>query len=173
MAKCGGDFMKEYKLSLGYYIFIAIFGIFGALAVVLGFSMITDSNTAAAEDEGPLAWIFIVVGTVWVISAMTMILQIFFYKKSGLKLSKEGISDTLVFMNILAFYFVMPVKFIPWDAINSISEEKGVLVAVVDTSKVDASGMAKLLLKLCGYQFCAMFVKPRVTREDINEYRSA
>ena len=86
---------------------------------------------------------------------------------------KHGIgTQTIILLtNIFAFFFAMPVKFIPWDAVIAFDEEKGYMVAYLDTSKVEAGGFAKTLLKLGGYRFCGSFVNPVIKEEDIEEFR--
>ena len=164
--------MKNFKLSSKFYLFIPFFAAVGFLAVHMGFSMLFDGLTMEEGGEGivlPVA--FAIAGVTYLIVAVTMILQLVFYKGSGLKMNEEGIHDTFVLTNIFAFFFAMPVKFIPWDAVIAFDEEKGYMVAYLDTSKVNAGGLAKSLLKLGGYRFCGPFVEPAVTEEDIKEFR--
>lgn len=164
--------MKEYKLSTSYYIFIVFFVAAGVLGLYAGFHMLIDNTDANGGEEGILLSVaFLILGTLYIIAGFTMLLQAIYYKGIGLKISKEGIGETLVFMNIFAFYFVMPVKFIPWDAVVKLGTEKGYIMADIDASKVTAGSISKILLKLAGYGFCMSFVKPKVTREDIDAFR--
>lgn len=83
---------------------------------------------------------------------------------------EDGIEQTFVCVNLLAFMFVAPISFIPWDAVGKISERQGFYSAPVDTDKVKAGFMGKFLLKLAGFGFGSGMVKPAVDREDIRHY---
>ena len=159
--------MKNFKLNSKFYLFIVFFAVVGAVLIHMGFSLLLDD---AGGQGVVLPALFALVGASYLIVAMTLILQLVFYKGSGLKMDEEGIHETFVLANIFAFFFAMPVKFIPWDAVRAFDEEKGCMVAYLDTSKVEAGGFSKALLKLGGYRFCGSFVNPVVTEEELKEF---
>lgn len=159
--------MKEIKLGTMFYVFIALFAVVGVGAIHMGLSLMVDDT----DDQGVIfSLLIILIAAGYVLSAVTMLMQVIFYKGIGLKLSEEGVSDTLVIVNVFAFFFVAPVRFIPWDALSEIKDEGRFVMALVDTSKVKANGFAKLLLKIFGYHFCIGYAKPRVTLEDIEAF---
>ena len=160
--------MKNFKLNSKFYLFIVFFAVVGIVAVHMGVTMLFDGETG---DGVVLPAVFALAGATYFIVAITMLVQLVLYKGIGLKLNDKGIYETFVLTNIFAFFFAMPVKFFPWDAVAAFDEEKGYLVAYLDTSKVEASGFAKTLLKLGGYRFCGSFVDPIITEEDIEEFR--
>lgn len=164
--------MKEFKLSGVFYGFMAFFGVFGVLALNMGFSMLAENAGTTGGDEGILfPVLFILVSAVMILSTITMIMQVVFYKGKGLKLTEEGICDSFVCLTIFALYFFVPVRFIPWDAVKHITKENGYWNAEVDTSKVVAGGFAKALLKIAGFNFGMSFVKPKVKYEDIAAFK--
>lgn len=112
--------MKEIKLGTMFYVFIAFFAVVGVGAIHMGLSLMVDDT----DDQGVIfSLLIILIAAGYVLSAVTMLMQVIFYKGIGLKLSEEGVSDTLVIVNVFAFFFVAPVRFIPWDALSEIEDE--------------------------------------------------
>lgn len=161
--------MKEFKLSVSFYVMMVFFAVAGLFAIKTGLTFILEP----AELGSLFGYLFALIGALWFISSLTMLLQIVSYKGTGLKMDKEGIHDTLIFGTVLAFYFCFPIKFIPWEAVKAVNTKKGITYALVDAYKVQASIAGKVLVKLFGYGFGGNFVKPRVTQEDIKKYVKA
>lgn len=163
--------MKTYKLSGSYYGTVVFLMVLSVLFSKCGYMLLLD-YAIGKEDSSILilAIPFILAGTAAFISVATMIMQIFFYKGIGIKLSEEGISDTLVYAGWMMFNIIIPVKFIPWDAILNVywDSQYRCMAAEVDISKVKASKFGKFVLKHEGYYF--RDVKPKPTREEILDF---
>ncbi|MBR4020848.1 MAG: hypothetical protein IKI99_06005 [Firmicutes bacterium] len=160
--------MNTYKLGMKFIVMMVFLAVVSVLAASVGISMVKD---AGPDGENRILGIaFLVVGVSYVWSTLMMLAQLLMYKGTGLQMSAEGIANSFVCVNLFAFMFVAPVGFIPWDAVGKISEERGFYHASVDTSKVEAGFMGKLLLKLAGFTFGSGMIKPAVKLEDIHRY---
>ena len=133
----------EYKAKLNakfYIVFILLLGI-----VILGWYGIyfLNANEILTEDNLPidnntkliLSVAMSAVVLSWSVSVFTLIRQIIL--NSAFSLDDEGIHYTATATNILAFIFIVPVKKIPYDAIDKICEENGVLTLFINKQKVD------------------------------------
>ena len=81
--------MKNFKLNSKFYLFIVFFAVVGVVAVHMGFTMLFDGETG---DGVVLPAVFALAGATYFIVAITMILQLVFYKGIGLKMNNEGIN---------------------------------------------------------------------------------
>lgn len=160
--------MKTYKISVKFIVMTVFMIAIAVLAVSVGASMIREDGIDG--ENGMLGVLFLVVGASYVWSAWMLLMQMIVDKGIGMRLTEEGIEQTFVCVNLLAFMFVAPVSFIPWSAIGEISERQGFYSAPVETDKVQAGFMGKFLLKLAGFGFGSGMVKPSVKREEIRRY---
>lgn len=160
--------MKTYKISVKFIVMTIFMAAVAILAVSTGLGMIKEDGIGG--ENGPFGVLFFVVGASYVWSAWMMLAQLIVDKGIGMRLTEEGIEQTFVCVNLLAFMFVAPISFIPWDAVGKISERQGFYSAPVETDKVKAGFMGKFLLKLAGFGFGSGMVKPAVDREDIRHY---
>lgn len=168
--------MKLYKLNWRYWFFLVLF----AGTVILGGRVIYMllNQEVTLEDGTAMGFIASLVLslalllplTSYLISTITMLRLLIGHDRCGLTLTPIGIEDTVVFVNILAFIFVLPVKCIPWEAITYYDNEEKTPYIRVNVRQVQAGFAAKMILKILGYHFCYPFVKPYVTNEDIAGY---
>lgn len=167
--------MKEYKVGWRVYVFLCLFiilllGTANAIAMLL--------TGQVADENGEIDKVFNII-----VSAMLSIVlftyayttyntlrQLFKFKGNGLTITSNGIENTVVFIYVLAFIIVVPVKQIPWEAVTYYDPNNNAPYIRVKRSQVEAGWFAKLLL-LLGYHFCYSFVKPCVTDEDIAPYK--
>jgi len=129
--------LKLYKL---YIAAILLFGI-----VILGWYGVyfLNKNTIFMEDNLPMdnrikLLFSIAIGVVvlsWTISLFTLVRQI--WMGQAFSMDEEGIHSTATGTIIFALIFIIPVRTIPYSAIENISEESGVLTLHIDKAKID------------------------------------
>jgi len=155
--------MKTYKLSVKSIFLAVFFAAVSLLAISVGLQILKDGDL-----EVLIGILFILAGLSYTDTALTIILQILKCNGNGLTISDKGIEHTFVIVNILAFMFAAPIRCIPWESITE--WKKGEMIISVDTSKIEAGVLAKLLIKLTGYYFCKGNLKNSVAVEDVLVY---
>ncbi len=129
------------KLNLKFYIAsvillgMVVFGWYGLYFL--------NANEILMEDNAPMdsqtkLTFSIIIGSVvlsWSISFLTLVRQII--HGQAFSINKDGIHYTCTAINVLAFIFIIPIKTIPYDAIEKIYEEDGILTLFIDKNKVD------------------------------------
>lgn len=72
-------------------------------------------------------------------------------KRGYMTLTDRGIEDTLVVFNLFAFWTVLRVRLIPWEAVRSVEDAEGVLSLQLDVRRLPPGStgwLATLLLRL-------------------------
>ncbi len=168
--------MKTHKVGWSAW-FLTVFL---AAVIALGVKVIVMLLAGeVAMEDGPmdptyarvLAIVSALVLLTWLISVLTMLRQLIFYRGTELTLTHEGIEHTTVTVVILAFVLVLPIKFIPWEAVTYYGKKDGHPYVKVDTGRVKASFVAKAILKASGYAFCGNACRPPVTVEEVERYQ--
>lgn len=168
--------MKAFKLNWRFWffaIFLIVVCLFGAAAV----RMLLRNEVALEDGPMPpilsrfLAAFISVILLSYLYSSIVMLWQVFRYKGLGLTLTSAGIENTVVYINLLAFVIVAPVKLIPWEAVHYTDFDEKSPYARVRIRKVEAGLPAKAILFIMGYHFCYGFVRPCVAVEDIQKYQ--
>ena len=129
------------KLNLKFYIVsILLLGI-----VALGWygAYFLNTNEILIEDNTPMdsqtKMLFtIAIGAVvfsWTFSLFTLIRQMLF--GCAFMIDENGIHTTATAINVLAFIFIVPIRTIPFYAIERVSEDDGILTLHIDKSQVD------------------------------------
>ena len=103
-------------------------------------------------DSGPMppstkAIFTVLTGAVvisWTVSLLALIRQI--CVGCAFRMDENGIHTTATAIMVLAFIFVVPVKTIPYDAIEQISENGGILSIRLDKSKIKVAPIFRLLV---------------------------
>lgn len=103
----------------------------------------------------------------YVYSFIIMLKQYIKHKGNAYTLTQNGIENTLTFINLFAFIFVLPVKKIPWEAIKVIDNSEGFYQIRVSIKMIEASLLAKGIMFIRGYNFCYKFSSPYITNEEI------
>lgn len=167
--------MKEYKAGWRYYFFL----IFFSLVSVLGSRviwMLLNGEVLDGDEEmsrGMAVFLTVMISLVlstYIQTAATLLWQLLRFHGCALEITSVGVEHTLVYVNILAFVLVFPVRLIPWEAVRYADLEEDMPYIRVDIKRVEACKLAKLLLWIMGFQFCVSFVKPRVTCEDVKPF---
>lgn len=80
--------------------------------------------------------------------------QIISHRNTAFTIDNEGIHNTIAYATFLFIPIILPVRFIPWSSAKELSSDGKILTLHVDKNLVDASPVAKLILKSLGYHFC-------------------
>jgi len=141
----------KFKASLNLRFYICTILLLGITVFGWYALWFLNANEILMEDNTPMDLetkrIFtIIMGIVilsWTASLFVLVRQIFLNK--AFWLDGEGIHQTLTAVNILAFIFIVPIKTIPFSAINKIYEENGILTAEIDKAQLDMPFLYRLL----------------------------
>lgn len=163
--------MKK-RFNLSFYICFA--GIGMVLALVIKVLVMLFKNKIEMED-GPMSlpmrifliFAILIVSLNYFISFANMLIVLVRNKGSAFIMDESGIYNCLTFIIIFAFIFVRKVDFIPREALSNINRDGKYLKATVNTKIIKASPIAKLLIKINGFNFGANFVSPKVDYDEI------
>ena len=166
--------MKEYKLGWRYWFFLILFSgvlLIGGKAVFMLFAgqVTMEDGTIDLLFNRVMAVALSVVLLTYLITVINLVKFLVLHRGCGLSITYQGIENTAVFINVLAFVLVLPVKLIPWEAVTYVDDEAAYIR--VNTKFIQAGFLAKLILKIFGFNFCHSFVKPKVKLEDILVYQ--
>lgn len=170
--------MKAYKATWRYYFFLILFtvvtlmGAWGLYMLLAGKVSFGDDLTAG---ENRFLCIFASVVLFFPIlsylqSAYYLWRQIIKFKGAVITLTDAGVENTLVFIWLFAFVFIRPVKFIPWEAVKYYDGGEGHPYIRLHTREIQARWLARLILRMQGFMFLYSFVKPCVSKTDIEGY---
>lgn len=100
--------------------------------------ILMEDNTPMDNQTKMLFTITIIVFVLsWTLSFFTLIRQaIFGY---AFMIDEDGVHTTATAINVLAFIFVVPIRIIPFCAIEKVSEENGILTLHIDRTKIDVN----------------------------------
>lgn len=170
------SFSKRFILFVVLFTAIAAFILYGLVFMM--------TNEIQVEQQGewvpmgfPLKlFICFVISLAEAVLVVTVV-KCWFYLLSGrgcFTLTPQGIENTFVMLNILAFYMVFSIKRIPRQAVVSLEQEQltGLVTANINTALLDetcCSRWARWILKWCGYSFGQGFAS--VSLEEIEQYR--
>lgn len=165
------------RFNLVFYICLAGIGI--VLALVIKVLVMLFNNQIAMED-GPMSLpmrilficVILLVSSSYFISFINMIIVLFKNKGAAFIMDEAGIHNCLTCTIVFAFIFVRKVDFIPREALSNIHKDGKYLKATVNTKLIKASPIAKLLIKISGFNFGANFVSPKVDYDEIISFVS-
>lgn len=152
------------RLNLRYYIVsvimlcLVVFVWYGIYFLNSNEILMEDNTPMDAEIKSVLTVLMSVVAVSWTISLLILIRQMFL--GCAFSIDEDGIRNTATANLILAFIFVVPVKRIPYNAIQQISEENGILTIRIDKSKIQTLPILKLFIRK-DYHFFLGFTKEK------------
>lgn len=165
--------MKTYKFGKGLWFLIALLAGTTVLAA-FGIPMLFRGEVSYAD--GPMGNDAIILGCVltavaltYVISLISVLRHFIAHKGTAMVLTDAGIENSIVVVNLLAFFFVFSVKLVPWKAVTCLEWNDKMLHMKVDAGQIKASPIAKLFIRLFGFP-CGSMAKPAVTAEDLEPY---
>ena len=165
----------RYKLNWRYHCFTCFLMLF--IYPIIKVMVMIAGNKITGENGEPLSLIWRIVvgiiifffGSLYIYVALSMLWRTIKNRGAAFIISENGIESTFTFQIVLALILLGRIKCIPWCAIKSYQQEDGGYTLKLDTSKVQASRMAKVYLKLFGYRFCKGFTQP-ISQEDFSLY---
>ena len=148
----GGEGMKfKAKLNLKFYIVSLI--LLGMVVLAWYGLFFLNTNEILMEDntqmDNQTKMLFtIVIGAVvisWTLSIFTMIRQMLI--GYAFSMDEDGINSTATAINVFAFIFIVPIKKIPYLAIERVSQDDGVLTLHIDKSKIDMNPIFRIFAR--------------------------
>lgn len=167
--------MKEHKLNAIFLVCFIAFGVVISLAIRVIYMSLTgqvhDENGEVLNKTIEIisSVLIAIVTSSYLYSFITMAKQYVLHGGQAFELTEREIENTMVYIYVLAFFFVIPVKCIPWEAVKYVCPHGKGYEATIDTKKVKSSLPAKLML-FTGYRFCHKFTKPKITEEELRLY---
>ena len=168
---------QEHKLGWRFWFFYIL--LFGTLLLGLrAISMLLTGQVSLEDEPMPpaFAWIMSILFAIplssYLYSVVVMTKQLIRHQATALTITEQGIENTLTFVYLFAFVFVIPVKLIPWNSVKYWDGEETPHYIRVKVSCIHAPMLAKLILWIRGYMFCHSFCNPAVTCEEIARYKA-
>lgn len=112
--------------------------------------------------------IALVIASSYLWSALVLLRQYLVHGGKAFTLTEKGIENTLTFVIIFAFVFVLRVKCIPWEAVTYADAETIYIRA--KRKHIRAGFLAKTIVTVKGFLFCHGFCKTKLTREEFETY---
>ena len=163
------------RLNLKFYI-ISIVMLCLVVFVWYGIYFL-NSNEILMEDNTPMdagtKSLFTILMSVVAISCIASLLTLIRQIVLGyaFRVDEDGIHSTATAIVILAFIFVVPIKRIPYSAIQQFSEENGILTIRIDKSKIQVVPFLRPFVRK-EYHFFSGFTKEKVEniKETLNDF---
>ena len=140
-AKLNAKFYIVFVLMLGLVVFVAYGAYFAATQEI----MMGDGAPMTTGMRVFLTVAVSVIGLTWFGSFLTMLRQIII--GYAFEIDENGIHKTATATTILAFILIMPIKTIPFDAIQSVSDKDGELILLLDRSKLDMIPFLRIFVR--------------------------
>lgn len=154
-AKLNGKFHFAF-IMLTAFVFIGWYGVY-----------VLNTNTILMEDGTPMSTeirlifsiLISLIAATWTFSLVVLGRQLI--SGAAFRIDEEGIHTTATAMVVLAFLVVVPIKDIPYDAIQKIEEKDGMLILSLDRKQIKTYPALRFLVRK-QYHFFAGFTKVRV-----------
>lgn len=163
------------KLNLKFYIVsllllgIVLLGWYGLY--FLNTNKILMEDNTPMNDQTKILFTIIISAVVlsWTFSLFVLIRQaIFGY---AFVVDENGIHTTATAINVLAFIFVIPIRTIPFSAVEKMSEDNGVLTLYIDKTKIDINPILRTFARKRYRLFSGFTVeKQNVVKAEIEKY---
>ena len=154
----------KFEAKLNFKFYIATFLLLGI--VVLGWYSVffLNSNEILMEDNMPMdnqtkmlfGTMISIVLLSWSFSFLTMLRQILI--GHAFSMDAEGIHLTATAINVLAFIFIVPIRKIPYSAIEKVSQENRSLCLHIDKSEIDIIPIFRVFARKKYYLFSGFTV---------------
>ena len=156
--------MLKAKLSIKFYVVtcillgLVIFCWYGIYFLNANEILLEDGTPMDSQTKLIFSVIMSIIVSSWTLSLLTVIRQMFL--GCAFYIDENGIHSTATAILILAFIFVVPVKRIPYEAIEQITEENGILSIKIDKSKIQTIAILKPFVRK-EYHFFSGFTKEK------------
>lgn len=163
------------KLNLKFYIVSVL--LLGMVALGWYFTYFLNANEILMEDNTPMdsqtktLFTIAVCAVVlsWTFSLFTLIRQMLF--GYAFTIDVNGIHSTATAINIFAFIFVVPIRTIPFSAIEKVSEDDGILTLHIDKTRVDMIPVLRVFARKKYHLFSGFTVKKQdVVKAQLEEF---
>ena len=157
--------MFEKKLSKSIYFSILFLTALVGVLIYLLLNQSPDLSQILGFDRSSgfgywfMLGFVVLISLVCLSSVFVLIRQVSKFNNTAFTVDNEGIHDTYIGITFFALIIIVPVKLIPWNAVKelkSIDEifNTGKIHIKVNQKEVVASPVAKLLLRISGFNFC-------------------
>ena len=163
------------RLNLKFYIIsivmlcLVVFVWYG-IYFLNSYEILMGDNTPMDEGTKSLFTVLIcIIAISWTASLLTLIRQMLL--GYAFRVDEDGIHNTATAIMILAFIFVVPIRRIPYNAIQQISEENGILTIRIDKSKIQVVPFLRPFVRK-EYRFFSGFRKEKMEniKETLNDF---
>lgn len=165
--------MIEKKLSRKIYFLIVflcavILTAFRAIFLLTGGQVVDETNAPLSSTLVIfICLVIVVVCCTYAITVFTLTRQVIKLKSTAFVVDAQGIHCTFVIINLFAFVIAVPVKHIPWESVSYINTNEDNIHIRMDTKKLNACFLAKIILVLSGYRFCQTLITAKLTTDEI------
>ena len=130
--------------------------------------IVDEREPGTAVSLNVMMPIALIVASSYLWSALVLLRQYLVHGGKAFTLTENGIENTLTFVIIFAFVFVLRVKCIPWDAVTYADAENIYIRA--KRKRIRAGFLAKTIVGVKGFLFCHGFCKRKLTRDEFETY---
>ena len=164
------------KLNLKFYIVsilllgIVVFGWYGGVYFLNTNEILMEDNTPMDSQTKMLFTIAIAIVVLsWTFSFFTLIKQMLF--GYAFMIDENGIHNTATAINVLAFIFVVPIRTIPFSAIEKVSEDDGILTLHINKSEIDMIPFLRVFARKKYHLFSGFTVENRdIVKTELEKY---
>lgn len=149
--------------------------IFGGVIPLAGYDVYLLSTGQIKGEDGAvlsptvsviMSVLMIIILLSYLLSFVSILIQVIRFRNEAFTADETGVHNTIIVYNFLAFFFALPVEFIPWSAVSSISEAGGILNISVNTSEIKSSFIGKRIIKSDGYNFCHYYTADKLSQDE-------
>ena len=164
------------KLNLKFYIVsilllgIVVFGWYGGVYFLNTNEILMEDNAPMDSQTKMLFTIAIAIVVLsWTFSFFTLIKQMLF--GYAFMIDENGIHNTATAINVLAFIFVVPIRTIPFSAIEKVSEDDGILTLHINKSEIDMIPFLRVFARTKYHLFSGFTVENRdIVKTELEKY---
>lgn len=166
--------MLERKFNWKAYFLITLFGCILPLAFhavfMLATGQIVDDNNMPLSGAFAafICFIIIFVCSTYAVTFIVLLKQVIKFKNTAFTVDKQGIHNTVVIMNLFAIVIAVPIKHISWRSVSCVDTDDVSVYIRVKVRELEASFIAKLVLKITGYRFCHTLITEKLLPDEIN-----
>ena len=164
------------KLNLKFYIVsilllgIVVFGWYGGVYFLNTNEILMEDNTPMDSQTKMLFTIAIAIVVLsWTFSFFTLIKQMLF--GYAFMIDENGVHNTATAINVFAFIFVVPIRTIPFSAIEKVSEDDGILTLHINKSEIDMIPFLRVFARKKYHLFSGFTVENRdIVKTELEKY---
>lgn len=163
------------KLNLKFY-FVSIlllgivaFGWYGVFFLNTNEILMEDNTPMDAQTKIMFTILISAAVLTWTFSLFTLARQVIF--GYAFVIDENGIHTTVTAIIVLAFIFVIPIRTIPFSAIEKVSEDNGVLTLYIDKTKINVIPILRTFARKKYHLFYGFTVeKQDIIKAEIEKY---